>query len=404
MTQLAAATQQPPHLKAIFPFDATIDAWDAAWHNGLFSNGFITPWTGTLGVLAGHGDRLFRGPLARLARKILTQPAVHRRFAKTDGGQALRALRLINRLPRAAQPWDDLWRSMAVEHQTRDDWWERRSLTATLPDVRIPVYLGSEWSNVPLHLGGTLAAWDLLRDNPHARLAVLAEHSLPWPWESMHVEALAWFDQWLKGHDTGILDGPRVRYWMPGAEEWRTSDTWPPPAGYREFPLGDEDRSYATYLPQSLTWTGDALAEDLDVAGPIELRLDATITADDTGWIVLLQDVAPDGTVTDVTEGWLRAALREVDEAASRPGAPVLPLRTPVAVPAGEKVTYRIPLVPNARRFGRGHRLRVTVTSDDTRREAHVMLRFTHTPIGTRSVNTVHASSRLLLPVLSERR
>jgi hypothetical protein len=48
------------------------------------------------------------------------------------------------------------------------------------------------------------------------------------------------------------------------------------------------------------------------------------------------------------TGGWLRAVLREVDEAASRPGAPVVPGAHPVAVPVGEPVTYRIPIVPNA--------------------------------------------------------
>ncbi len=408
MTQLAAATQQPPHLKAIFPFDVSVDAWDAAWHNGLFSSGFITPWVKSLGVLAGHGDRLYRRGLSRLARRILHRPAVHRRFACTGGPQAIRGLRAISRFPRAAQPWDDLWRAMAVEHQTRDAWWDERNLTPLLSDVRIPVYLGSEWPNVPLHLNGTLAAWTGLQKDPHVRMAILPEHGLPWPWESMHVEALAWFDHWLRGLDTGIMDGPRVRWWMPGAEEWRATDEWPPPADHRELPLGGEDRRYATFdspgLPQSLTWTGDPQPEDLDVAGPIELRLDATITADDTGWIVLIRDVAPDGAVTDVTQGWLRAALRTVDEAASAPGRPVLPLRTPVPVPAGEPVTYRIPLVPNARRFARGHRIRVTVTSDDSRREAHAMMLFSHTPIGTRSINTVHASSRLLLPVLSGRR
>ena len=34
-----------------------------------------------------------------------------------------------------------------------------------------------------------------------------------------------------------------------------------------------------------------------------------------------LQDIAPDGGTEDVTAGWLRASLREIDEAASRPGA-----------------------------------------------------------------------------------
>jgi hypothetical protein len=29
-----------------------------------------------------------------------------------------------------------------------------------------------------------------------------------WPWESMHYEALAWHDHWLKGIDAGVMDGP----------------------------------------------------------------------------------------------------------------------------------------------------------------------------------------------------
>ena len=66
-----------------------------------------------------------------------------------------------------------------------------------------------------------------------------------------------------------------------------------------------------------------------------------------------------------MTAGWLRASLREVDEAASRPGAPVLPCRTADAVPIGEDVEYRIPLVPNARRFATGHRIQLVLTSDD---------------------------------------
>jgi len=52
------------------------------------------------------------------------------------------------------------------------------------------------------------------------------EDGLAWPWESLHIEALAWFDHWLKAQDTGILD-PRFRYMVPEAEGWRTSDAWP---------------------------------------------------------------------------------------------------------------------------------------------------------------------------------
>ncbi len=378
------------------------------------SEGFIKPWIRTLGVLAGHGDRLFRRGPSRLLRRILRIPALHRRFERTGGAQIMKVLRLTSRFPFAEHPWTDLWQAMSVQHPTRDAWWDERDLTPLLADVSIPVYLGSEWSNVPLHSPGVFAAWDALAGNPNVRLSLLGENGLPWPWESMHIEALAWYDQWLKGRDTGILDGPRVRYWLPGAEQWRTSDQWPPAATYRELALNPDgrldpvetagERRYAcpgvAGQPDHLTWTSGPLDADLDVVGHLELQLTATTTASDTGWISLLEDVAPDGTATAVTQGWLRASLREVDEQASRPGRPVLPLRTAEPVPVGEPVRYRIPLVANGRRFARGHRIRLTLASDDTRGALRPMLGFTHTPVGLPTVNTVSSSSRLLLPVV----
>ncbi|MGZ4527299.1 MAG: CocE/NonD family hydrolase C-terminal non-catalytic domain-containing protein, partial [Mycobacterium sp.] len=152
--------------------------------------------------------------------------------------------------------------------------------------------------------------------------------------------------------------------------------------------------------PSTLAWTSAPFSQDVDVVGDIELRLVAAATAIDTAWIATLHDVAPDGETTDVTAGWLRASCREVDEAASRPGAPVLPCRNAQAVPLGEDVEYRIPLVPNARRFKAGHRIRLTLTSDDQDPSTPAIMNFRHASVGTSSLNTVRSSSRLLIPVL----
>jgi uncharacterized protein len=132
------------------------------------------------------------------------------------------------------------------------------------------------------------------------------------------------------------------------------------------------------------------------------VQLDAVSTASDTAWIIFLQDVDAAGTVTDVTAGYLRAGLREVDEAASRPGAPDLPCRTFLAVPIGELVHYRIPLVANARRFKVGHRVRLFITSDDQDTNMPAMLTFRHASVGTSCLNIVKSSSRLMLPVMPE--
>ena len=251
-----------------------------------------------------------------------------------------------------------------------------------------------------------------------------------WPWETMHEEALAWYDHWLKGRDTGIMDGPPIRYVIPGSDRWRTADRWPPPesrhiaytlrsdgilAAQREEGGGTPgQRSYLCLsaesgrphnanppsLPDRLTWQTEPVIAPVDIVGDIELELDATISALDTDWIVLLDDVAQDGTTSNVTAGWLRAQLRAVDDRGSRIGRPVLPCRDPLTVPVGQVVRYRIPLTPNARHLDIGHRLRLLITSSDEGHRDATVLGFTHTTVNQSSVNSVHSSSRLLLPVI----
>jgi uncharacterized protein len=151
--------------------------------------------------------------------------------------------------------------------------------------------------------------------------------------------------------------------------------------------------------PSFLEWTSAPLAHDVDIIGPIELRLDAACTALDTAFIAVLQDVYEDGKATNITAGYLRAGLRRVDEEQSKQTMPVLPCDTFEAVPIGQKVTYRIPLVPNARCFKVGHKIRLYLTTDDQNKDVPAPLEFRHASVGTSSFNTVFSSSRLSLPV-----
>jgi uncharacterized protein len=427
MTQLEAAVERPPHLKAIFPVAVTNDLYEAAMHHGLFNSSFITPWLALVGMTAGRGDELWRGKLISLARHILNTRWLHQKFATRNGEESVGIMRQLLKVHHHPHPWDELWRSIAVEHPTRDQWWDERDLLPLLGQIDVPVYLGCDWENAPLHLPSTFTTWQALSANPHVQVGMLGEFGLTWPWESLHVEALAWFDHWLKGHDTGIADGPAIRYFLPGADQWRTATTWPPSgAAYQELALradatldtdegepGSRDymvlgaglgRTEPSEIdpPSMLSWTGPALEHDADMVGDIELRLVASATATDTAWIATLQDVAADGTVSDVTAGWLRASLREVDETPSRRGAPVLTCRNAQAVPIGQDVTYRIPLVPNARRFAAGHRIRLVLTSDDQDPTTPAIMGFRHASVGTSSHNTISSASRLLLPICTD--
>ncbi|HZM56426.1 MAG TPA: CocE/NonD family hydrolase [Acidimicrobiales bacterium] len=423
MTQLEAASQHPPHLEAIFPIATSSDLYEGVYHHGLFNSTFISPFLSMVGTTSEHND-LWRGTLIAAARRVLNTPRLHKKFATMNGESSIGIMKAALRLHHDPHPWDDLWRSVAVEHQARDSWWDERNVLPLLEDVTIPVYLGCDWENVPLHLPGTFGALEALSRNSRVRVAMLGQFGLTWPWESLHVEALAWFDHWLKEKDTGILEGPPIRYWLPVADEWRTADSWPPPGyDFRELVLSADgslgeggpptgSREYLTLgvglnrartspadPPPFLTWTTHPLERDWDVVGNMEVLLDAQSTAIDTTWILTLQDVAADGSTVDITQGYLRASLRLVDDEASLPGAPELPCRQSEGITIGETVQYRIPLVPNARRVVAGHRLRLVLTSDDQREDAPAMMGFRHGTVGTNSINAVLASSRILLPV-----
>ncbi len=420
-TQMEAAVERPPHLKAIMPIAGTFDLYESATHHGLMSSGFLTPFLSMIGMTSGHTNKFWRSKLIDAIRSLLLTPAIHKKFETANGEAAIAGLKLHH----DPHPWDDLWRAVAAEHPLRDAWWEDRNLLPLLDRVEVPVYLGCDWQNVPLHLPHTFTALERLTNSKHIQVAMMGEHGLAWPWESLHIEALAWFDHWLKGHDTGILEGSRFRYVIAEADGWRTTESWPPSqAASRSYRLRadgvlDQDEGEAgsrVYMnlggglnrpraseadpPSFLSWDSAPLAEDLDIVGPIELQLDAVSTAPDTAFIAILQDLDERGKETHVTAGYLRAGLRRVDETESKRCAPVLNCRIFEAVPIGETVQYRLPLVPNARRYKAGHRIRLYLTTDDQGEDKPALLMFRHASIGTSSLNTILSSSRLLLSVL----
>ena len=423
-TQMEAAVERPQHLKAIMPIAGTFDLYESATHHGLMSSGFVTPFLFMIGMTSGHTNKLWRSTLMDAVRALLLTPGIHKKFEMANGEAAIAGLKVLLKLHHDPHPWDDLWRAIAAEHPFRDAWWEDRNLLPLLDRVEVPVYLGCDWQNVPLHLPHTFTAYERLTNSAHIQVAMMGEHGLAWPWESLHIEALAWFDHWLKGQDTGILDGPNVRYVIPEAEGWRTSETWPVPvATYQSYALRadgvlreyEDDSGSRTYMnlggglnrprasetdpPSFLEWTTPPLTHDIDIIGPIELRLDAACTGPDTAFIAFLQDVSDDDKATTITAGYLRAGLRRVDEEQSRQTNPVLPCNIFEAVPIGQKVTYRIPLVSNARRFKVGHKIRLYLTTDDQNKDVPAPLEFRHASVGTSSFNTVFSSSRLSLPV-----
>jgi predicted acyl esterase len=118
------------------------------------------------------------------------------------------------------------------------------------------------------------------------------------------------------------MDRPPIRYQIPGADGWRTAVDWPPPQaqltsfalsadgvlrpdegipGLRKYlylpaDSGQPSNMNTPDMPSILTWNTEPFETAFEFAGPIELTLEATITAPDTSWIAVLYDVSQEGS------------------------------------------------------------------------------------------------------------
>ncbi len=217
----------------------------------------------------------------------------------------------------------------------------------------------------------------------------------------LHQFLLRWFDYWLKDIDTGIVNEPPVRLFVMGENRWRDEQEWPlarthytryylhaaGPANTRAgggslstVPPGDEPPDSYTYDPQDpaptfggntliipqgvadqrpvedrgdvLVYTSEALPRDLEVTGPIKMRLFAASSAVDTDFTAKLVDVRPDGYAHNIQDGIIRARYRT-----SR--------SEPSLMEPGRVYEFVIDLWATSHVFMAGHRLRVEVSSSN---------------------------------------
>src|ERR1700754_977867 len=89
MTQLEAAVEQPPNLKAIFPLAATVDLYQSATHHGLMSASFITSFLAMIGMTSGQSDGFWRSGAIGAARHVLSNSHLHKRFETANGEAAM---------------------------------------------------------------------------------------------------------------------------------------------------------------------------------------------------------------------------------------------------------------------------------------------------------------------------
>lgn len=417
----AAAVGPNSPLKAIFPIATASDPY-----RDLFVAGGVVNMTSSLGLIASYFGLRTTTPFAERSSDPLD--ALRLSIEHGLAGIPFELTTGLNALLENGRTYDGpYWQERAPQNVL--DQVVANGVPAYLVGGQYDVFQRGE----PLLYSGLQNAWAgrSVWEPMHRTQPVTPRYQLlTGPWDhgnqgsTVDLDAieLAWFDHWLKGVDNGITDTTTPFHVQePGGASYDVarypSDTAPfrrlnLQAGRSLGTAGPTDRTGSDrmlYKPLSLScqralvqWTaglardlheqcrgtkqltdpqpGDlaydtgALPEDLRIAGPVGVTLNVTANRPQTLFVVTLQDVAPDGTVNDLSAGALLGSARAIDQArswSSLGDSYALPYHphTRAAekpVPLGKVTRYDIEIRPIFSTVPAGHRVRLLVQSSDT--------------------------------------
>jgi len=346
-TQWYAASQQPPHLKAIVPICSPPST---LWRNEpLFGGCFMLAHAEWMVRL---GERTWQ--IADAADPLAEQK---------DYLDALPIADMPGRAGVTSPWWDEM-----TEHPTFDGYWRRGSYDHGAMNVAALNITGWWDMNFP----GAPLNFQAMNSRPVAAGQKLVIG--PWP-HAVNIErqlsgidfgehalidyydyVVRFFERRLKGAPNGVDGEKPVHIFVIGANEWWAEDAWPlpdavetsfyfhsrghanslngdgvlslespdaePPDVYRYDPSsptrivwdvagGPVDDRIATMRNDCLCYTSETLTEPIDVVGWVTCRIFASSSAPDTDWYARLVDVHPDGSARFLCQGALRARFRE---------------------------------------------------------------------------------------------
>jgi predicted acyl esterase len=123
-------------------------------------------------------------------------------------------------------------------------------------------------------------------------------------------------------------------------------------------------------------------------------------TAEDTDWIVIFQDEAPDGSIRELTRGWLRSSHRAVDPERSGVNEPWHPHDRVDLLTPNQQELLPIDIRPTCNVFGKGHRIRLELSNCDSIVTNNFWFKRTHPWPATNTIVQGPGQSHLILPVI----
>lgn len=386
-------------------------------HNQWFCDGTIGMWGGSAYGITQYLAAGSLPPHLLCCQPLIATPRLYQ-DAAFQGGEFRKNL-VENWLAYLGTPW--LADTPAAHPDYDSSYWGTTDLSRRYDLVHLPFYHMAGWYDLFLD-GGLDAFTNLQARNHNQKLligpwahgdlwGVVQQGDLTYPANAgrdntfFADELIAWNDYWLFGRSNGIMDLPRVVFYLMGDcdtpdttlwNHWVQTDTWPlpdvsyvpyylrdghlldpsapgpaekpdtarydplnpcPTIGGREYlglpdGYGPKDQRPVEARPDVLCYETGVLESPVTVVGKVKVRLFGSSDRLDTDWMVRICDVYPDGRSILVTDGALMARHRRGLD------------REDLLVP-GVPDTFDIDLWSTALVFNVGHRIRISVSSSN---------------------------------------
>jgi len=423
-TQLMPAPLGSKYVKALFPLECQQTNFGCLYNDGVLQLNIIY-----------EGGLFTRGKL-ETARYFSPSDPHYRQLPILD---------TVDKYPDVQYVKD--W----IRHSQYDEYWKSYGVKEKYGRIKVPAYFMTGWYDNLLH--ESFRNFDGFRRQGGSREAREGTKILVGPWahggsvgySELDRLQLHWYDYWLKDMPNGIDKESPIKIYVMGAEVWRTENEWPlARSKYEKYylqsggranslkgdgmlnavaPPDDSTPDQFTYDPDNpvpttggqitttlasgprdrrrtqerddvLVYTTEPLKEDVEVTGPVELRLEAASSVVDTDFTATLSDVRGDGQALQICEGIVGVKYRDS-------------LEHPRPIEPNKIYAYKISLWETSMVFKAGHRIRLEVSSSNFPRYARNQN--TGLPLGT-SAKMVSANqtiyhdrehpSYLILPVI----
>ncbi len=425
-----ATTRDAPALVAAIPRQTDFDFWELFWPGGIANDSMFLDWSDGVYEIDFGRPRLQLGAVAVAAQDgadVRLRPADAARLFPTlqpvdedaDGAllQDAVSTREAERRHWAAADYADA--AFRDDKGRNGHSFFDAGTGAHLAAVRRqgkPVQYWGSWVDANT-AEGALNRYRATPDIPSVVIITPNDHGGACSGDPFHpdrhesVPSLAEQSRWHLEFARDVLAGRRparvIRYYVLGAAVFRETPVWPPegaepvrflldaggtlthddPApGVDAYAVdtsastGKENRWYQFTRPaygdrreedrKLVTYDSAPLAEDTELAGWPVVTLRMRAATDDPAVFAYIEDVAPDGRVTYITEGQIRAIHRRPADPATLPYDPgpaphAFTRAAALPVVPGETFTLAFKLFATAALIRRGHRIRLAIAGAD---------------------------------------